>query len=151
MANDYDSFGAAYAAETESNLINGYYARPAILDLAGDVTGRRILDVGCGAGPLLAALRERGAVVTGIDSSTTMLQLARQRLGDGPALLAADLADPLPFPDAAFDDVIACLVLHYLEDWSGPLAELRRVLVLSWRTRRRPDHEFSWTACTPRG
>ncbi len=128
MANDYDSFGEAYAAETESNLINGYYARPAILDLAGEVTGRRILDVGCGAGPILAALRERGALVTGIDSSTTMLELARQRLGDGPALPAADLADPLPFPDAAFDDAIACLVLHYLEDWS----------------RRSPNCDASW-------
>jgi hypothetical protein len=35
MANDYDSFGEAYAAETESNLINGYYARPAILERTG--------------------------------------------------------------------------------------------------------------------
>jgi ubiquinone/menaquinone biosynthesis C-methylase UbiE len=128
VANDYDSFAEAYAAETESNLINGYYTRPAVLDLAGDVAGRRILDVGCGAGPLLAALRERGAVVTGVDSSTKMLELARQRLGDGADLHPADLSSPLPFPDSAFDDVIACLVLHYLEDWTAPLTELRRVL-----------------------
>jgi SAM-dependent methyltransferase len=76
------------------------------------VAGRRILDVGCGAGPLLAALRERGAVVTGVDSSTKMLELARQRLGDGADLHPADLSSPLPFPDGAFDDVIAYLVLH---------------------------------------
>jgi ubiquinone/menaquinone biosynthesis C-methylase UbiE len=112
VANAYDSFAEAYAAETESNLINGYYTRPAVLDLAGEVAGRRILDVGCGAGPLLAALRERGAVVTGVDSSTKMLELARQRLGDGADLHPADLSSPLPFPDGAFDDVIACLVLH---------------------------------------
>ena len=37
VANDYDSFAEAYTAGTEANLINGYYARPAILDLAGDV------------------------------------------------------------------------------------------------------------------
>ncbi|MGW0432052.1 class I SAM-dependent DNA methyltransferase [Micromonospora sp. NPDC003197] len=86
VANDYDSFAEAYAAETESNLINGYYTRPAILDLAGDVAGRRILDVGCGAGPLLAELRDRGAIVTGIEPSAKMLALARQRLGDGTAL-----------------------------------------------------------------
>jgi hypothetical protein len=47
----YDSFPEAYTAETEANLLNGYYMRPAILDLAGDVAGRRILDVGCGSGP----------------------------------------------------------------------------------------------------
>jgi SAM-dependent methyltransferase len=128
VANDYDSFAEAYAAETESNLLNGYYTRPAVLDLAGEVAGRRILDVGCGAGPLLAALRERGAVVTGVDASTRMVELARQRLGDGADLQRADLRGPLPFPDGAFDDVIACLVLHYLEDWTAPLAELRRVL-----------------------
>jgi SAM-dependent methyltransferase len=115
--NDYDSFAEAYSAETEANLINGYYARPAILDLAGDVAGRRILDAGCGSGPLLAALRDRGAVVTGIDSSTKMLELARQRLGDDADLRVADLGSPLPFSDGTFDDVTASLVLHYLEDW----------------------------------
>src|SRR6185437_1066243 len=83
VASDYDSFGAAYTAETEDSLINAYYERPAILDLAGAVAGRRILDAGCGSGPLFAALRDRGAVVTGFDSSATMLELARRRLGDG--------------------------------------------------------------------
>jgi SAM-dependent methyltransferase len=117
VANDYDSFAEAYSAETEANLINGYYARPAILTLAGDVTGRRILDAGCGSGPLFAALRDRGAIVTGIDTSTGMLELARRRLGDGADLRVADLGSPLPFPDGAFDDVVASLVLHYLEDW----------------------------------
>ncbi len=42
MPNDYDSFAEAYSAETEANLINGYYARPAILALAGDVADRGI-------------------------------------------------------------------------------------------------------------
>jgi SAM-dependent methyltransferase len=52
----------------------------------------------------------------------------RHRLGADADLRVADLADPLPFPDGAFDDVIASLVLHYLEDWGPTLAELRRVL-----------------------
>ena len=71
---DYDGFAETYAAETESNLINGYYARPAILNLAGDVAGRRILDVGCGAGPLFEALRDRGAIVTGVDPTVLFMQ-----------------------------------------------------------------------------
>ena len=128
VANDYDTFAEAYSAETEANLINGYYTRPAILDLAGDVAGRRVLDAGCGSGPLFAALRDRGVIVTGFDSSTKMVELARQRLGADVALHVADVGGPLPFPDGAFDDVIAALVLHYLEDWTAPLVELRRVL-----------------------
>jgi predicted TPR repeat methyltransferase len=83
VANDYDSFAEAYSAENETSLANAYYERPAILALAGNVAGRRILDAGCGSGPLSAALRDRGAIVTGIDSSAKMLELARQRLGAG--------------------------------------------------------------------
>ena len=143
LVNDYDSFAEAYTAETEANLINGYYTRPAILDLAGDVAGRRILDVGCGSGPISAALRDRGAIVTGLDSSAKMLELARQRLGDGADLHLADLGRPLPFPDGAFDDVIAALVLHYLEDWTAPLAELRRVLTPGGRLIIAVDHPIA--------
>lgn len=127
-ATDYDDFAAAYSASNESDLFNAYYERPAMLSLAGDVSGRRILDAGCGSGPLTAALRDKGAVVTGFDVSAAMVDLARRRLGEDADLHVADLGEPLPFADAEFDVVVASLVLHYLEDWSGPLAELRRVL-----------------------
>jgi SAM-dependent methyltransferase len=126
--NDYDSFAEVYSAENEVNIHNAYYERPATLALAGDVAGRRVLDAGCGSGPLSAALRERGATVAGFDKSAAMLKLARNRLGPDADLRVADLGQPLPYPDAAFDDVIASLVLHYLEDWTAPLAELRRIL-----------------------
>jgi ubiquinone/menaquinone biosynthesis C-methylase UbiE len=127
-SNDYDSFAEAYATENENNLVNAYYERPAMLALAGEVAGRHILDAGCGAGPLTVALRDRGAVVTGIDSSAGMLALARRRLGEDVALQVVDLRDPLPFGDETFDDVVASLVLHYLQDWGPTLAELGRVL-----------------------
>lgn len=143
MPNDYDRFASAYTAETEDSLVNAYYERPAILSLAGDVKGRRILDAGCGSGPLFAALRDRGALVTGVDKSAGMLELARRRLGAGARLREADLAAPLPFADASFDDVVASLVLHYLEDWGPTLAEFRRVLVPGGRLIVAVDHPFS--------
>jgi len=142
-ANGYDSFAEGYAAENETSLLNAYYERPAMLELAGDVTGRRILDAGCGAGPLFAALRDRGAVVTGIDVSAGMLELARRRLGADADLRVADLACPLPFPDDTFDDVVASLVLHYLEDWGPTLAELRRVLTPGGRLIVSVEHPFA--------
>jgi 2-polyprenyl-3-methyl-5-hydroxy-6-metoxy-1,4-benzoquinol methylase len=63
--NDYDKFARAYAAGNDVNLSNAHYERPASLALAGDVTGRRVLAAGCGSGSLAAALRDRGALVTG--------------------------------------------------------------------------------------
>ncbi len=127
-ADHYDSFAESYSTENESGLFNAYYERPAMIDLAGDVDGHRVLDAGCGSGPLFAALRAKGAIVTGIDASPAMIKLARQRLGENADLHVADLSQPLPFPDAAFDDVVVSLVLHYLQDWRAPLTELRRVL-----------------------
>ncbi|MGW1006076.1 class I SAM-dependent methyltransferase [Streptomyces sp. NPDC002520] len=150
-ANDYDSFAEAYSAENENSLVNAYYERPAMLALAGDVAGRRILDAGCGSGPLFAALRDRGALVTGIDASAGMLALARRRLGDDADLHVADLRDRLPFADGAFDDVTASLVLHYLEDWGPTLAELRRVLRPGGRLIASVEHPFvAYTFKEPR-
>jgi SAM-dependent methyltransferase len=149
VANDYDTFAVAYAAENETSLANAYYERPAILALAGDVAGRRILDAGCGSGPLSAALRDRGAIVTGIDSSAKMVGLARQRLGTSADVHIADLGNPLPFPDRRFDDVIASLVLHYLEDWVGPLAELWRVLKPGGRLIVSVDHPIVFKLLNP--
>jgi SAM-dependent methyltransferase len=149
VANDYDSFAEAYTAEIEANLINGYYTRPAILDLAGDVSGRRILDAGCGSGPISAVLRDRGASVTGFDRSIKMLELARQRLGADADLQVADLGSPLPYPEGAFDDVIVSLVLHYLEDWTAPLAELRRVLTPGGRLILAVNHPIIFKMINP--
>lgn len=142
-ASSYDSFAEGYTAENETSLLNAYYERPAMLELTGDVSGRRILDAGCGSGPLFAELRDRGAVVTGIDASAGMLEQARRRLGADADLRVADLADPLPFPDGAFDDVVASLVLHYLRDWGPTLAELRRVLAPGGRLIVSVEHPFA--------
>lgn len=148
---DFDEFAEAYAADNEVNLLNGHYERPAMLTLAGDVAGRRILDAGCGAGPLTEALRARGAIMTGFDRSTAMIELARRRLGEDVDLTVADLAKPLPYADATFDDVVASLVLHYLKDWTEPLAELRRVLKPGGRLIASMNHPILYTALNPDG
>ena len=64
-------------------------------------------------------------------------------------LHVADLAAPLPFADAEFDDVVASLVLHYLKDWSGPLAELRRVLKPGGRLIVSVNHPAAYAIVYP--
>jgi len=140
--NDYDSFAEGYTAANETGFVHAYYERPAMLALAGDVAGRRILDAGCGSGPLLAALLDRGAIATGIDKSAGMLEQARRRLGADADLQVAELGSALPFPDDTFEDVTASLVLHYLQDWGPALAELRRVLKPGGRLIVSVNHPF---------
>lgn len=74
----YDAFAEAYARANENGLFTRWYARPAVLDLLGDVAGRRILDAGWGTGPLVADLKGRGASVAGFDASPAMIRIARE-------------------------------------------------------------------------
>lgn len=139
---DYDEFAAAYSAANESSLLNAWYERPAMLDLAGDVVGKRVLDAGCGSGPLALALRDAGATVSGFDLSPAMVQLARERLGPDADLQVADLDKTLPYDDERFDVIVCSLALHYLEDWQQPLTELRRVLKHGGRLVVSVPHPF---------
>lgn len=148
-ADDYDGFAEDYEAENATSLLNAYYERPAALDLVGDVQGKRILDAGCGSGPLAAELVARGADVTGFDGSPAMIDLARRRLGGTVPLTVHDLAEPLPYEDESYDVVVASLVLHYLEDWDGPLAELRRVLRPGGRLVASVNHPFAQVLNAP--
>ncbi|TCO48950.1 class I SAM-dependent methyltransferase [Actinocrispum wychmicini] len=140
--NDYSGFARAYAHSSETKSFNALYERPAILALAGDVRGLRVLDAGCGPGLHAAELIERGAAVTGIDLSQELLDLARDRVGPSVPLRRADLAQPLDFADDSFDMVMSSLVMHYLRDWGPTLREFRRVLVPGGRLVMSTHHPF---------
>ncbi|GAB3142149.1 GrpB family protein [Amycolatopsis stemonae] len=127
-AEQYDGHSEVYAEHAEKNVTNALYDRPAILELAGDVSGRRVLDVGCAAGHLSALLAERGADVLGVDASAGMVAVARRKFGDVARFEQADVSRPLDLPDGSIDVITASLVLHYVKDWAPMLAEFRRVL-----------------------
>jgi SAM-dependent methyltransferase len=140
--NNYDEFAVAYSEDNESNAWNAFYERPASLALAGDVTGLRVLDAGCGGGAHAAALIAKGAEVTGIDKSVALLAIARNRLGPDVRLEQADLNAGLAFEDGLFDLVLASLVMHYLQDWRPVLIEFRRVLAPGGRLVMSTHHPF---------
>jgi SAM-dependent methyltransferase len=125
----YDAMGGAYQAANDEGAFNASYERPATIALLGDVSGRRVLEAGCGPGALTAWLTDHGAAVTALDVSPEMVRLARERVGRGAKILEADLAQPLTFAaDRSMDLVVASLVLHYVKDWAPVLDEFHRVL-----------------------
>lgn len=147
-ADQYNTMALDYAADNAESSYNAYYERPATISLLGDVAGRRVLEVGCGAGLLTAWLVDHGATVTALDVSDQMVTLARSAVGERARFLVADLGQPLSFAaDHSFDLVVASLVLHYVKDWQGVFAELRRVLatagVVVFSTHHPP-----WTGST---
>ena len=99
--------------------------------------GRRILDVGTGTGRAAIALARRGAIVTGVDASAEMLQVAKRRAADagvpenpergaGVTFIRGD-AHRLDFADRSFDAVVCLRVLMHTPDWRASLGELCRV------------------------
>ena len=51
-AQQYDAMASRYAVENEDGPFNAHYERPATISFIGPVVGRRILEIGCGSGPL---------------------------------------------------------------------------------------------------
>ena len=87
---------------------------------------RRVLDVGTGEGQVARLAASLGARVTGIDPSRAQLAAARSR-GGGPTYLQGEAAR-LPFPPAAFDAAVACLVFEPIDDAEAAIGEVARVL-----------------------
>jgi len=84
--------------------------------LPRDLSGRRLLDAGCGTGALAVEAARRGAEVVAIDLSPTLIQLANERapkdLGGGSIrFLVGDMLDP---PGGPFDHIVAMdSLIHY--------------------------------------
>ena len=116
---DHPDFFSGYTALRErKNCMNNVLELPAMLSLLSDIAGKRVLDLGCGAGGLCQALHARGAgEVVGIDLSTRMLALAGAEPHEGIAYYNVAMED-YTAPADAFDLVISSLALHYVQDWA---------------------------------
>jgi ubiquinone/menaquinone biosynthesis C-methylase UbiE len=73
--------------------------------------GMAVLDVGCGTGAHLEYYQKANCNVYGIDLSLSMLQVARQRLGESANLYLGD-ASCMPYQDKRFDLIVMSTVLH---------------------------------------
>lgn len=124
----FDGMAEVFERHAADGPYNAHYDRPAVLELVGDVRGRRVLDAGCGPGIYAEELVERRAEVVAIDGSVPMVDRAHGRLGPRAEVLVADLDERLPFDDADFDLVVCALVIHHVRDRGATLRELCRVL-----------------------
>jgi SAM-dependent methyltransferase len=102
---------------------------PTLIDFGG-YRDKQVLDVGCGAGTDLMRFARGGAVVSGVDISSSAIALAKANFAQQG--LTADLREAdgehLPFADATFDLVYAHGVVQYTSDDRALVAECRRVL-----------------------
>jgi len=96
-----------------------------LIDVLNPKVGERILDLGCGTGHLTAQIAARGAVVTGLDSSVSMIAQARRNYPK----LGFVLGDAGAFGfDDPFDAVFSNAALHWIPEAVPVIASVARAL-----------------------
>ena len=102
-----------------------------MVDLAGDVEGRRVCDLACGQGVVARSLADRGARVLGLDISEKLLDIARlleRKETRGIEYARSDARTLDNLADGAFDGVVCNMALMDIPDLDATLAAVWRVL-----------------------
>jgi SAM-dependent methyltransferase len=150
MVGDYSAFAtmerAGWSDAERARAYVGLFAAAteqaigSLLDAAAAAPGLKALDLCCGQGNVTEALIGRGCRVVGVDFSSSMLALARERVSA--ARFVEANAQQLPFDDGEFDLVVSNLGICHVPDQPRALSEVRRVL--------RPAGRFAMTVwCGP--
>jgi 2-polyprenyl-3-methyl-5-hydroxy-6-metoxy-1,4-benzoquinol methylase len=106
-----ERFGAGWTKAVE---------QPHFLSLLPDLGGRRVLDLGCGAGQLARHIAEGGAAeIIAMDVSERMLAIAREQFAHPRVTHRWQAIEEADFPAGRFDLVVSSLALHYVADYAG--------------------------------
>lgn len=119
-------------AKTYDQSIKGSHARQLYPHMLQNIIlcfGTYVLDVGCGTGELMSQVisEDTSRKVVGIDLSSEMLKVAKEKIKDKGKLLLADV-ECLPFDDQSFDIVYCNDSFHHYPHPQVALSEMSRVL-----------------------
>ncbi|HEX5733582.1 MAG TPA: class I SAM-dependent methyltransferase [Blastocatellia bacterium] len=110
---------------------DSYYPLEYSYHLLGDISGKTVLEYGCGDGANTVVLARRGAKVRALDISPDLIDVARQRLAanhiEGDVEFIVGSAHDLPIADNSVDVVFGIAILHHL-DLALSAREVKRVL-----------------------
>lgn len=96
------------------------------------VTGKKVLDYGCGSGYGTALISKSCSEITGVDIAPDAIAYAKDHFtGPNLSYLTVNRSEeaPLPFPDASFDVVLSFQVIEHILDIPSYLREIERVLI----------------------
>jgi cyclopropane fatty-acyl-phospholipid synthase-like methyltransferase len=108
---------------------NDTMEKPIILELMGEFTNQRILDLGCGDGTFgREALAKGCQTYLGIEGSSNMVKSARQVLDGTTGKVVHATVEKWSYPTQVFDLVISRLVLHYVKDVDAVFRQVHETL-----------------------
>jgi ubiquinone/menaquinone biosynthesis C-methylase UbiE len=101
------------------------------LSLLGDISGKRVIDLGCGCGQNAIALAKMGARVTAVDLSAEQIRQAENLAVEERVSVefkTGDIVDLSFLPDSEFDLAISACAIAFVEDLDSAFAEAFRLL-----------------------
>lgn len=99
-----------------------------MLNALGDVSGKQVLDIGCGEGRFCRLLADMGAKVTGVDLTAGLVERARSMSGDDIAYLVGNAEDLGGIDSDSFDLAVSYIVLVDIFDYESSIRAAYRVL-----------------------
>ena len=131
VAANWDRNSAVWADHVRAgwDIFRAHWNNPAFLEFVGDLSGKTVLDAGCGEGTNTRIFAGRGARITGADLSGKMLELARAEEAREPLGIRyehASFTDMAIFGAESFETVISTMALMDGPDFPGAMREIAR-------------------------
>jgi ubiquinone/menaquinone biosynthesis C-methylase UbiE len=107
------------------------FTSPQFMEFIPDLTGLSVIDLGCGEGRNTRSFTRRGALMTGVDISSLMVELARQEEAREPLGIRFEVessAELRSFADASFDAAVSTMALMDTADFPAVAREAFRVI-----------------------
>ncbi len=142
---DNETFFEGYKElrEKEKNA-NNLFEIPALFAMLPDLTGKSVLDLGCGFGEHCMEYVKRGATkVVGIDISEKMLEIARKENADPKITYLNMPMEDLHTLSGPFDVVISSLAFHYVEDFDRLVKDIAALMTKEGIFLFSQEHPFS--------
>jgi SAM-dependent methyltransferase len=133
VARHWDAVAPRWSEQVRAgmDIYREYFNNPAFLRFVGNLSGKLVLDAGCGEGFNTRLLAASGARIVGADISPGMIALAREEEERNPRGIryeATSFSDLHPFADESFDVVVSFMALMDGPDLPGAVRAVHRVL-----------------------
>jgi ubiquinone/menaquinone biosynthesis C-methylase UbiE len=152
MVDNYKS-QAKFWDKTEPRVMGDFIARPNAVSMLGNVSGKKVLEAGCGTGYVARLIAAKGAEVYGCDREPEMLKIARRIEREKPLGIKYKLSSlkNTGYPDEFFDAISCVAVLMYnnYPQILTVLSEIERITKPSGRLVVSVNHPYMYQPGSP--